>query len=453
MHTPDSRQAGYRQYIDDNRISALQWTIFALCFAIMFIDGLDTILIGFIAPYIGAQWQLDKAAMTPVFSAGLIGLMVAGCGAGILADRIGRRPLLLLAAAIFALANLATVFVNTLDMLIVLRLITGLGLGAAMPCAVTLVAEYAPARRRSLIITSMYCGYTLGGAVAGWLTQLVAPQFGWHAMFVVGAALPLVLLPLLWRLMPESIAFLAERQRNLVRVNALLSRITGQVVNAQLPEKMDVVADSDRPFRRIISSEYRLRTIVLWTANGCGLMVMFTLINWLPSFLVFKQFPGQVASHTASLFQIGGVFGALLMGLLMDLFGGRRMVVATYLVVAALSMLWGVALDAGAAVLIALAALAGAAVMGGQTGFQVLAASTYPVSCRATGLAWMQSIGRFGGILGIQLAGWGIARHADPATILSALAVPALVAGLCAFVLGIRPRTMHGKAMSSTTPG
>lgn len=439
MEMPENRQQQYRQYIDESRLSALQWTIFVLCFAIMFLDGLDTVLIGFVAPFIGAEWHLAKAAMTPVFTAGIVGLMVAGCIAGVLADRIGRRPLLLIAAAIFALANLATAFANSLDALIVLRLLTGLGLGAAMPCAVTLVAEYAPARRRALIITSMYCGYTLGGAAAGWLTQLIAPQFGWRAMFIAGAVLPLALLPLLWRLMPESIAFLAERRRDVVHVNALLKRIVGHAVDAQLPTSGPATA-SQRPFSLLLSSDYRRYTTLLWIANGCGLMVMFTLINWLPSFIIFKQFPGQVASLTVACFQMGGVVGALLSGWLMDRFGSRRTVLVIYLCVAALATLWGLAMESGSTALVLLGILTGIVVLGGQTGFQVLAASIYPVAARATGLSWMQSVGRLGGILGIQLAGWGIAQQMDPVTLLAGLAVPALLASLCALMLRARPR-------------
>lgn len=452
---PESGQGQHREYIGDTRPSRLQWTIFALCFIIMFLDGLDTVLIGFIAPFIGAEWHLAKAAMTPVFTAGVIGLIVAGCVAGILADRIGRRPLLLISTAIFGLANLASVFAHSLEALIALRMLTGLGLGAAMPCAVTLVAEYAPPRRRALIITSMYCGYSIGGASAGWITQLVAPQFGWRSVFAVGAVLPLLLLPFLWRYLTESIAFLAERRRDAVQVNALLSRIAGRPVSVQLPLQPADPAKANKlapgPFRLLLSSAFRRQTTLLWMANGCGLMVTFTLINWLPSFIIFKQFPGQVASTTVACFQLAGVVGALLAGWLIDRFGSRRTVAIVYVCVAALATLWGLAMNTSVPALVALAALTGVVVLGGQTGFHVLAASIYPVSARATGLSWMQSVGRLGGILGIQLAGLGIARQVDPVTILAALAIPALVASLCALMLGTRPTALLDNAAAQPT--
>jgi AAHS family 4-hydroxybenzoate transporter-like MFS transporter len=364
--------------------------------------------------------------------------------AGILADRVGRRPLLLAAVTVFGVANLATAYCASLEALVALRFVTGLGLGAAMPCAVTLVSEYAPARRRAFVITSMYCGYTLGGAAIGWLTPVIAQQHGWRAMFVVGAVLPLALLPWLsWRL-PESIGFLAERRRDRGAVAALLSRIVGrQVELPPLPEQQRVEGN---PLAIILSPAYRTKTGLLWLANGAGLLMTFTLINWLPSFLTFKHVPAQTASLSGASLQAGGAIGALLIGWLMDRFGSRKVVVGTYLGAAAASLLWIAVLDRGSAALLLMGFVAGVLVMGGQTGFQVLATSVYPVAARATGLSWMQSVGRLGGILGIQLAGMGIANDVDPVSLLQALAIPALVAAVAAAFLHVAPRHAPGNA-------
>ncbi|GGY49077.1 MFS transporter [Pseudoduganella albidiflava] len=437
----------YRTLVDGSPLSTLQWAVFILCFLIMFLDGLDTVLIGFLAPYIGAEWQLAKGALTPAFTAGVAGLMIAGCGAGILADRVGRRPLLLGAVAVFGLANLATAYCASLEALVAWRFVTGLGLGAAMPCAVTLVSEYAPARRRALVITSMYCGYTLGGAAVGWLTPIVTQQHGWRAMFVIGAVLPLALLPwLFWRL-PESIGFLAERRGDRGAVAALLSRIVGRQVEVPaLPERQ---AAAVNPLSIILSAAYRRKTALLWLANGAGLLMTFTLINWLPSFLTFKGVPAPTASLSGASLQAGGAIGALLIGWLMDRFGSRAVVVATYLGAALVSLLWIAVVDRGSAALLLTGFLAGVLVMGGQTGFQVLATSVYPVAARATGLSWMQSVGRLGGILGIQLAGIGVASDVDPVTLLQALAMPALLAAVAAASLHAGSRLLRGDATAA----
>ncbi|WP_338759547.1 MFS transporter [Massilia sp. METH4] len=445
-----SRSENYRKLIDESRLSGMQWTVIALCFLIMFLDGLDTVLIGFLAPYIGKEWHLSKDALTQAFTAGVVGLMIAGCLAGILADRVGRRPLLLLAVTLFGASNLATAYCDSLGMLVALRFLTGLGLGAAMPCAVALVSEYAPARRRGLITTSMYSAYTLGGAAVGWITPIIAQQHGWRAMFVVGAVLPLALLPFLLLSMPESIGFLAERRRDLAKVAALLSRILGRRVDAAaLALTAQPVAPSN-PLWTILSAGYGLQTTLLWLGNGAGLLITFTLINWLPSFLSFKHVTTFTAAFSAACLQAGGAIGSLVMGWLMDRIDGRKVTVCVYLGAAVLSLAWPVALDGGDGALLAAGFAAGMLVMGGQTGFQVLATSVYPVAVRATGLSWMQSVGRLGGILGIQLAGLGIARNIDPVLMLQALAVPALVAALGAAALHwrLRRRPGYGAATS-----
>jgi AAHS family 4-hydroxybenzoate transporter-like MFS transporter len=444
MHFKQTGGGDYRKLIDESRLSGLQWTVIVLCLLIMFLDGLDTVLIGFLAPYIGKEWHLSKDALTQAFTAGVVGLMIAGCLAGILADRVGRRPLLLLAVMLFGTCNLATAYCNSLDMLVVLRFLTGLGLGAAMPCAVALVSEYAPTRRRGLIITSMYCSYTFGGAIVGWITPVIAQQHGWRAMFVIGAVLPLALLPFLLRFMPESIGFLAERRRDVAKVATMLSRIVGRDVDASSIRQADQHAVLANPLRLILSSGYRLQTVLLWLGNGAGLLITFTLINWLPSFLTFKQVPVPTAAFSAACLQTGGALGALMIGWFIDRFDSRKVTVCAYLGAAVLSLLWIVALGGGNRVLLVTGFAAGLLVMGGQTGFQVLATSVYPVAARATGLSWMQSVGRLGGILGIQLGGLGIARNIDPVHLLQALAIPALIAALSVAALHLRLRSKPG---------
>lgn len=441
MNMPDNGQAGHRTYralIDATPLSSLQWTIFALCFLVMVLDGFDTVLVGFLAPFIGAQWHLPKSAMTSVFTAGVVGLVLAGCTSGILADRFGRRPLLLAAVVLFALANLATSFVPSIDGLIALRFVTGLGLGAAIPCSVALVAEYAPARRRALIITTMYCGYSIGGAMAGWLTPLVVAHLGWRGMFMVGAALPLAILPSVWRRLPESIAYLVEHCADTARVMTLLRRVVNRNVDSSevVLSRAAPAEPSGGPLLTILSPRFLLGTVLLWIANGCGLMIMFSLFNWLPSFLTFKSIPPPVAATVAGSLQIGGAAGALLSGWLIDRWGAKRVVAAIYLVGCAVFWLWGPAIGADHSALLVVGLLTGLVVCGGQAGFQVLATTLYPVTARATGLSWMQSVGRLGGILGIQLAGYGTAREIDPVLLLGLLAVPAVFASLCAVWLG-----------------
>lgn len=379
---------------------------FVLCALVMLIDGLDTVMIGMVAPAISQEWHLDKAAMTPAFTLGVVGLMLSGLCAGPLADRVGRRPLIIGAVLMFGCANLATLWCTGIGQLTVLRAITGLGLGAAMPCTVALVSELAPLQRRGFIITCMYAAYTLGGAAAGWLAAAIVPQFGWRAMFGVGALLPLALLPLLlWRL-PES-----------------------------LSPRLSIGLAETSALRAIVSPRQRHITLLLWLGNGCGLMVMFTLINWLPSLLHLRHVDLGTAASAGALFQAGGGLGALLIGWMIDRWRAGRVTLAIYAAVVVLSQVWLIAMT-DSALLLTLCFGLGVVVMGGQTGFQVLATQVYQPAMRATGLSWMQSVGRLGGVLGIQGAGWAVAQEFDAATLLQALAVPAAIALLAIWLIG-----------------
>jgi AAHS family 4-hydroxybenzoate transporter-like MFS transporter len=454
----------YQDILDRSPVSGLQWTAFALCFAVMLLDGFDTAIIGFLAPAISRDWQLERAALTPVFTAGVAGLMLAGCLAGIAADRWGRRPLLMAATLLFAATNLATVFCHGVTELAALRFVTGLGLGAAMPCAVALVSEMAPARRKALIITSLYAGYTVGGALGGWLSSVLVPAQGWRAMFWVGGLVPLALLPAMLLRLPESAAFIAERRRDLAALRTLLSRIAGRDCAVELPPRGERAAAS--PLRAILTGDRLAPTLLVWLANASGLMMAFAFINWLPSLLSFKQVPLQVAAQSGACFQMGGAAGAVLMGWLMDRFGPGRVTVLAYLAVVPLCLAWALAFGGDHAALLALAFAVGLAVMGGQTGVQVMATQVYAPSMRATGLSWMQSMGRFGGILGIQLTGLGIANGLDAVRLLQALALPALAAALFIAWLARRmaptgPRTAladslatpHGCEQAPDAPG
>ena len=193
-----------QEVVNANPLSAYQKMVIALCFLVVAIDGFDTAAIGFIAPALKAQWAATPAQLAPLFAAGLFGLMAGAFVFGPLADRIGRKPVLVATTVFFGLATFASAFAPDIQTLTALRFVTGLGLGGAMPAAITLTAELCPEKRRSSLVTLMFCGFTIGSASAGLAASSIVAAFGWPGLLMLGGVLPLLLTPVLLALLPES---------------------------------------------------------------------------------------------------------------------------------------------------------------------------------------------------------------------------------------------------------
>src|ERR1700732_2917053 len=182
-------------FIDQQPVGGFQLKLLLTCAAVLFLDGFDTTAIGYVAPSLAKEWGLTKGALGPVFSAGLFGLMIGALTLGPLADRIGRKKIIIFSTLAFGIGTLVTAFVQDVNMLLAIRFLTGLGLGGAMPNTVAMTSEFNPQRRRATMVMIMFCGFSLGAALGGLLAAWLIPQFGWRSVFVVGGLAPLALVP------------------------------------------------------------------------------------------------------------------------------------------------------------------------------------------------------------------------------------------------------------------
>src|ERR1700744_68181 len=212
-------------FVEERPVSGFQWRVILLCGLVMFLDGFNTQAISYMAPAIAKEWHLGKAALGPIFSSALVGLMIGYLVLSPLSDRFGHRRTIIAATAVFALATLASAGVRDVDQLMALRLVTGLGLGAAAPSAVALTGEYSPKRLRATFVLIIYCGFSLGFVVAGMAAGALLPTHGWRALFLVGALAPLILAPALLSGLPGSLAFLIRRGAEPQRIHALFRRM------------------------------------------------------------------------------------------------------------------------------------------------------------------------------------------------------------------------------------
>jgi AAHS family 4-hydroxybenzoate transporter-like MFS transporter len=340
-----------------------------------------------------------------VFSAALLGMTAGALLFGTLGDRFGRRRTMIACVALFGGGTLLTAFAGSVTQLMLLRLVTGLGLGGALPNAVTLVAECAPGKHRPLLVTLMYIGFSVGGLLGGVIAGSLVVEHGWRAMFYVGGGLPLALSLLLLALLPESPQYLARRAGTGGRLSVLLTRLhPAGAYHAHdrytLPEATSR-ADVGELFRH-----RRVRnTVLLWLAFFINLLVLFFLMNWLPKLLVDGGVPLAQAIRVTVMFNIGGVLGALVLAWLSARHNPRRMLAAFFALGAIAIMAIGLGdgrFAPVAAACFATGLFAGAA----QVGLYPIATQVYPSAVRATGVGWAQAWGRIGSIFGPLAGGW-----------------------------------------------
>ena len=428
-----TRSVDVQRFLDEHPFSPFQWLVFGLCFCVVLMDGFDTAAIGYIAPSLATEWGVERAALAPVLSAALFGLAFGALSAGPLADRFGRRRVLIAAVAVFGVACSASAFSDGLTALVILRFVTGLGLGAAMPNAVTLISEYCPTGRRATLTNAMFCGFPLGAAFGGFLAAWMIPHFGWRSVLVLGGAMPLVLALLLLAFLPESVRYMVAQRAAAAHIRRVLRRVSVDAVHATAFELHEVAPSQSRSgIGTVVSRPYLVGTLMLWAAYFMGLMIFYALINWMPTLLKDAGMAQSTAALISALFPLGGL-GAILSGWLMDRFNANLVVAACFALTAA--AIYAVGQSIGNLGLLSVVMLVGGTLMNtAQTSLPSLAAAFYPTAGRATGIAWMLGVGRFGGIAGSFLVGELSRRHLDFTSIFTIVAIPGFVAAVALFI-------------------
>lgn len=424
--------------INAQPLSGYQWRVVILCFLIVFLDGLDTAAMGFIAPALSQEWGIDRASLGPVMSAALIGMVFGALGSGPLADRFGRKGVLVGAVLVFGGFSLASAYANNVEQLLVLRFLTGLGLGAGMPNATTLLSEYTPERLKSLLVTSMFCGFNLGMAGGGFISAKLIPAYGWHSLLVIGGVLPLLLALVLLAWLPESARFLVVCNRGSDKVRKTLAPIAPALVaeaaSFSVPEQKAVAARN--VFAVIFSGTYGLGTLLLWLTYFMGLVIVYLLTSWLPTLMRDSGASMEQAAFIGALFQFGGVLSAVAVGWAMDRFNPHKVIGIFYLLAGVFAYAVGQSLG-NITLLATLVLVAGMCVNGAQSAMPSLAARFYPTQGRATGVSWMLGIGRFGAILGAWSGATLLGLGWNFEQVLTALLVPAALAAVAVVVKGL----------------
>ena len=380
-----------------NRFTA---SVVVLCALVAFLDGFDTLAITYAAPVITAEWSMPKEAFGPIFAATFIGAAAGAALFGVLADRYGRRPTVISATAMFGVFALLTPLSRDLVSLLVMRGLTGIGLGGALANVIALVAEYAPARSRATLVSVMYAAFPLGGVFGGPLSAYLIQEHGWKAVFVVGGAAPLVLVLLLMVLLPESARYLVVRAAPPDRVVALLRRAAPQTSVSGSDRYVVAEGSAARlPLTAVFSSGYLRPTALLGLASFITQIVIAFVITWMPMLLRDAGLPLGRAILTAATFSLGGIVGSLLLARIIDGTRSYRPLVMMYVASAFAIALIGFCTFSIPA-LLAVVGLAGVAIVGSQVNLSAYSTTVYPTQIRNTGVGFITGMGRVGAVAG-----------------------------------------------------
>jgi len=423
-------------WIDQRPLGALQISAIVLCALVAVLDGFDTQAIAFVAPVLAREWDVAVTGFGTVFGAGLLGLAVGSLAMGPLADKLGRKTVILIAVVMFGVCTLATAFVKSMEMLIVARFLTGLGLGGAVPNLIALTSEYSPKRHRTVLTTLMWAGFPLGAVIGGLASSWLIPAHGWESVFVVGGVLPLLLAVCLVLWLPESIRYLAAVDRKRHALDRLFNKLMPGVSHESIAVAGRTQAQPEAPVVEVFTQGRLHGTLLLWVVFFSNLLILYFLINWLPYVLRHAGLPIEQAIIGTVVLNASGIAGGLILGKLVDMRGPLAVLPVSYFLAALSIAAIGYAPANIVASIIAIA-FAGFFVIGAQFCMNAFAAGYYPTTSRASGMGLAFGVGRIGSILGPVLGGIILANNWSTANTFVAAAIPAMVCAYAVWQVGM----------------
>ena len=399
MSTENLNDIDLRRLISHGRMGAFQFAALAVCVGLNMLDGFDVLVMSFTASGVSAEWKLSGRELGLLISAGLVGMAAGSLFLAPRADRFGRRTIVLASVVIVSIGMLLSGFSRSVLMLGVLRVITGIGIGGILACATVLVAEYSSERWVSTASCIYTAGYSLGATAGGAVAALLIARYGWRSAFQFGALTSVLMLPMVYWGLPESLAFLISRRPPdaLSRLNRLLARMHVAPV-AALPERGPLETGAAGPaMRRLLAAPFARPTVLIWIAFFFMMAGYYFVFGWTPRLLTASGLTAQQGITGGVLLSLGGIVGTVLFAFIAGVLEIRRLTCACLLAASALMALFAFTTTHLALALITGVVLGGLA-NGAMAGFYAVTPTLYQPDVRTTGMGWAIGIGRFGAI-------------------------------------------------------
>jgi AAHS family 4-hydroxybenzoate transporter-like MFS transporter len=444
-----SNTVNVTEIVDNSPFTALHWRAFILCMACLVMDGFDVQALGYTAPSIIREWGVPNAALGPVFAAANFGVLLGALLCSMLADRIGRRPVIVGAALFFGVLTIVTARATTVPQLLTMRFLAGIGLGTIVSNASSLVGEYSSKRMRATMIMYAGVGFTGGAAFGGFIAAALIPSYGWQSVFYFGGAIPLVIGLAMLVALPESLQFMALRGKNPKTLAHWLNRVD-PAVNATANDEF-VVREENKagvPIIHLFHEGRAVPTILFWIVNFMNLLNLYSLASWLPTVVRDAGYSGQTAVLVGTVLQVGGTLGTVGLASLVARAGFVRIMSATF-VIAAISVALIGQPGISLALLFVIVFVAGWCVVGSQPGLNALSGAYYPTYIRSTGVGAGLGVGRVGAIVGPAIGGTFMAAHWSTRDIFLAASIPAAISAIAMFSLRFVVGTQLGRADAS----
>ncbi|MGK0297095.1 MAG: AAHS family 4-hydroxybenzoate transporter-like MFS transporter, partial [Gammaproteobacteria bacterium] len=419
-----------QKLIDERPMTSTQLIIIFSCFTLNILDGMDVVVVAYVAPRIMEAWSVSPQSFGLVFSAALLGMASGAMFISPYTDVIGRRKMVLLSVIIISIGMFLTAYASTMPQLISLRLFTGLGIGSMLASLTSVAAEYSSNRRRNLAIGFVLGGYPIGATLTGILAATLIPDYGWQSMFIAGGLISTLLLPVVYLLLPESLDFLLHKQPKnaLKHANAILAKMKYESLQ-QLPElsqrqdKDDTISSN---IMLLMSPERRNSTIKLWLSFFMAFFTLYFLMSWIPKIAEVSGWSVVQASYFMAVFNFGSFFGIVALGYISHIFGLRRVILIFMIFSTMLMIYFGVA-DLSSNMFMFILFILGFFVQGGFVGLYSVAARLYPAKIRTTGVGWGIGLGRFGAIISPILGGFAIGLNVPIYLIFILFAIPFVI--------------------------
>jgi len=430
--------------VEEQKIGRFAVGLLFWCFLIMLMDGYDQTAVSFAAPAIIKDWHVARGGFGPVFGAGLFGTLIGSFIFGYLGDRLGRKRAIVIGSLFFGALTYASVWATSLQQLMLLRFLAGIGMGGVVPNSVALVAEYAPKRLRATWVTLMFSGFSIGAGSGGLVSSALIHRYGWSIMFAVGGAGSLLIGLLVIFTLPESAKLLVIRQRNPQMLRSLIARLRPEL---NIPADAQFVPGEVREKKRfvlklIFSDGLAAITPLLWIVFIVNSMALYFLQNWLPILMEGMGIDPRGASMITMMFSVGGVLGGLILCRFVDRHGVAAII---SLPVIGLPVVASLGHGSSQGWLMLAVFATGFCVVGAQYGLYAVAGMIYPTSFRSAGVGSAISVGKIGSVSGPVIGGLLLSMHLPITQLFYAASLLFLIAAVFSTILALLYRTRFGE--------